>query len=103
MDASCIALGAMLTHADKGEMGHPISFTSRKLSKAKKNYSMTECKGLAMVYALQNFRHYLLGGNFKMYIYHFALNYLVNKPVLGGRGGFVDGCYYFRSMIFKSL
>lgn len=37
-----------------------------------------------MVYALQKFRHYLLGGHFKMYIDHSALKYLVNKPVLGG-------------------
>jgi hypothetical protein len=38
-----------------------------------------------MVYALQMFRHYLLGKHFKMFIDHSALKYLVNKPVLGGR------------------
>ena len=38
-----------------------------------------------MVYALQKFRHYLLGSHFNMFIDHSALNYLVNKPVLGGR------------------
>jgi hypothetical protein len=38
-----------------------------------------------MVYALQKFRHYLLGGHFKMFTDHSALKYLVNKPVLGGR------------------
>ena len=37
-----------------------------------------------MVYALQKFRHYLLGEHFKMFIDHSALKYLVNKPVLGG-------------------
>jgi hypothetical protein len=37
-----------------------------------------------MVYALQKFRHYLLGSHFKMYINHSALRYLVNKLVLGG-------------------
>jgi hypothetical protein len=37
-----------------------------------------------MVYALQKFRHYLLGSHFKMYTDHSALRYLVNKPVLGG-------------------
>jgi hypothetical protein len=37
-----------------------------------------------MVYALQKFRHYLLGGHFKIFIDHSALKYLVNKPVLGG-------------------
>ena len=38
-----------------------------------------------MVYALQKFRNYLLGGHFKMITDHSALNYLVNKPMLGGR------------------
>jgi len=38
-----------------------------------------------MVYVLQKYCHYLLGGHFKMYTDHSALKYLVNKPVLGGR------------------
>ena len=46
---------------------------------------MTEREGLTRVYALQNFRHYLLGGHFQMYTDHSALEYLVNKPVLGGK------------------
>jgi hypothetical protein len=29
--------------------------------------------------------HYLLGKHFRMFTYHSALKYLVNKPVLGGR------------------
>lgn len=68
MDASCIALGAVLTQAGEGEMDHPIVFTSRKLLNAENNYSTTEHEGLAMVYTLQKFRHYLLRGNFKMYM-----------------------------------
>ena len=38
-----------------------------------------------MVYVLQKFHHYLLGGNFKIYIDHLTLKYLVNKPMLGGK------------------
>lgn len=41
-----------------------------------------------MVYVLQKFIYYLLGAHFKMYTDHSALNYLVNKPVLGGGGIF---------------
>ena len=37
---------------------------------------------MAMAYALQNFRNYLLGGHFNIFIDHFSLKYLVNKPVL---------------------
>lgn len=46
---------------------------------------MTEQEGLAMVYELEKFRHYLLGGNFKMYTNHSGLKYLVNKLMLGGK------------------
>ena len=84
VDASSISLGTMLAQSGAGNIDHPISFASRKLSAAEKNYTMTEHKGLAMVYTLQKFRHYLLGSHFKMFTNHSALNYLVNKPVLGG-------------------
>jgi hypothetical protein len=49
---------------------------------------------------LQKFRHYLLGSHFKMYTYHSALKYLVNKPMLGG-GEYVDGYYYFKNIILS--
>jgi hypothetical protein len=45
---------------------------------------MTEREGLAMVYALQKFRNYLLGSHFMMYTYHSVLIYLVNKTVFYG-------------------
>jgi len=99
VDASCIALGAMLTQPCAGDIDHSIAFASRKLSKVEKNYSTIECEGLEMVCALQKFRLYLLGAHFKMYIDHYALKYLVNKPMLGGE--FVDGCFFFRNMTLK--
>jgi hypothetical protein len=49
------------------------------------NYATIEREGLAMVYALQKFGHYLLGGHFKMFTDHSSLKYLVNKPMFGGR------------------
>ena len=85
VDASSIALGAVLAQPGAGQIDHPISFASRKLPTAEKNYTTTEREGLAMVYALQKFRHYLLGSHFKMFTDHSSLRYLVNKPVLGGR------------------
>lgn len=80
---------------------HPIAFASRKFSKAKKNYSTTECEGLSMVYALQKFRNYLLGAHFKMYTDHSALKYLVNKPMLVGGGESIGGCCCSKSMTLK--
>ena len=49
VNTSCIALGEVLTQVGKGELDHPTVFSSRKLSKAEKNYSMTKCEVLAMV------------------------------------------------------
>ena len=85
MDASSIALGIVLAQSGEGNIDHPIAFASRKLSTTEKNYTTTEREGIAMVYALQKFRNYLLGSHFKMFTDHSALKYLVNKHVLGGR------------------
>ena len=64
VDASSVALGIVLTQPGEGALDHPIIFSGRKLSIAEKNYTTTEREGLTMVYALQNFRHYLLGMHF---------------------------------------
>ena len=66
-------------------MDHPIAFASRNLLFVEKNYMTTEREGLVMVYVLQKFRHYLLGGHFKKFTDHSTLKYLVNKPMLGGK------------------
>lgn len=66
-------------------MDHPVYYACKKLSIAGRNYTTIEREALAMVYSLQNFRHYLLGAPFKLFKDHFALKYLVNKPVLEGR------------------
>jgi hypothetical protein len=66
-------------------LNHPITFARRKLLESEQNYNIIESKGLAMVYALHKFRHYLLGKHFNMFTDHSMIKYLVNKPVLGGR------------------
>jgi hypothetical protein len=85
VDASSIALGEVLEKPGEGDIDHPLTFSSRNLSTTEINYTTTKKEGLAMVYTLQKFRHYLLGGHFKMFTDHSALKYLVKKPVLGGR------------------
>ena len=66
-------------------MDYPIAYSSRKLNKAKQNYSTTEREALGMVFALQKYRHYLLANPFIFYTDHQALKYLVNKPLHHGR------------------
>jgi hypothetical protein len=85
VDASSISLGFVLAQPGTGDINHLLAFASRKLSTTEINYTTTEREGLAMVHVLQKFHHYLLGGHFKMFTGHFALKYLVNEPVLGGR------------------
>jgi hypothetical protein len=102
VDESSIALGEVLAQPGEGDIDHPLAFSSRKLSIAKFNYTTTEREGLSMVYALQKFRHYLLGGHFKMFTNHSALKYLVNKPVFFWGGEYVDGFCCFKNMILRS-
>jgi hypothetical protein len=52
------------------------------LNNAKKNYTSTEAEALAMVYALNKFKHNLLGKKFVFYMDHMALLYLIKKPQL---------------------
>jgi hypothetical protein len=85
VDASTITLGAILAQPGAGELDHPITFARRTLSDSYQNYNITEREGLTMVYSLQKFKHYLLRKQFKMFIDHSTLKYLVNKPVLGAR------------------
>jgi hypothetical protein len=78
-------LEAILTQPGDGVMDHPIYFANHKLLQAEHNYTTTEREGLAMIYALQKFRNYLLGSHSKLFTDRSALKYLVNKPLLEGR------------------
>jgi hypothetical protein len=84
IDASGIALGAILAQPSEGNLDHPIYFSSIKLLQADKNYTTTEREGLAMFYSLYKFRHYLLGDHFELFTDHLAMKYLVNNLVLEG-------------------
>jgi hypothetical protein len=46
VDALSIVLDAVLAQPGEGELNHPISFASRKLSTTENNYTMTEREGL---------------------------------------------------------
>ena len=85
IDASAFAMGCILAQPGENYMDFPISYASRQLNSAEKNYSTTEREGLAMVYAVKKFRHYLLANKFIFFVNHHALLYLVNKPCATGR------------------
>lgn len=73
-DASSVAVGAVLSQFDK-----PIQYASKTLNAAQRNYSTIERELFAIIFALETFRHYLLGFEFILYSDHKPLIYLFNS------------------------
>jgi hypothetical protein len=59
-DASNVIVRSVLAQPYDDMFDHPNAYASRKINKEEHNYSMTEREGLAMIFSLQKFRHYLL-------------------------------------------
>ena len=77
-DASDYAVGAVLGQR-VGRLHHVIYYASRTLNDAQLNYSTTEKELLAVIFALEKFRSYLLGTKVIVYTDHAALRYLLTK------------------------
>ena len=66
-DASAKGFGAVLMQKNIGEkLFHPVHYMSRKTTEAEEKYSSYELELLAIVRAVQKFRVYLLGLDFKI-------------------------------------
>ncbi|GJW10834.1 reverse transcriptase domain-containing protein [Tanacetum coccineum] len=77
-DASDYAVGAVLGQR-KDKYFRPIYYASKTLSDAQTNYTVTEKELLAVVYAFEKFRSYLVLSKTIVYTNHSALKYLFNK------------------------
>ncbi|XP_059593742.1 uncharacterized protein LOC132254043 [Vitis vinifera] len=77
-DASDYAVGAVLGQRDDGKP-YVVYYASKTLNDAQKNYTTTEKELLAVVFALDKFRNYLLGTSIVIFTDHSALKYLLNK------------------------
>ena len=62
-DASDLAIGAVLGQREDGKP-HVVYYASKTLNEAQRNYTTTEKELLAVVYALDKFRAYLIGGRY---------------------------------------
>uniref|UniRef100_A0A2N9IEQ5 RNA-directed DNA polymerase n=1 Tax=Fagus sylvatica TaxID=28930 RepID=A0A2N9IEQ5_FAGSY len=77
-DASDYAVGAVLGQR-KDKKPHVIYYASRTLNSAQMNYTTTEKELLAVVFALDKFRSYLMGTSIVVFTDHAALRYLLSK------------------------
>ena len=77
-DASDYAVGAVLGQR-KNKIFHVIHYASKVLNEAQINYATTEKELLAVVYALEKFRSYLIGSKIVVFSDHAAIKYLMVK------------------------
>ncbi|XP_027345410.1 uncharacterized protein LOC113857571 [Abrus precatorius] len=77
-DASDYAIGAALGQM-KNKIFHIIYYASKVLNETQVNYATTEKELLAIVYALEKFRSYLIGSKITVYTDHAAIKYLLTK------------------------
>ena len=75
-DASKLGLGAVLSQCINGEEV-PIAFSSRVLRGAEANWSARELETLGIVWAVEYFREYLYGKQFKLNTDHHSLQWLL--------------------------
>ena len=88
-DASDLGLGAVLSQVDPFGHDHVISYASRSLSDREKKFSATEKEILAIIFAIDHFRAYLLGAKFTLVTDHSALRWLHSIEAKGRLGRWV--------------
>jgi len=86
-DASKYATGAILTQLDSNGERHPVAFISKTLSAAERNYDTHDRELLAIVRALEEWRHYIQGSSHTTTVYsdHQNLTYFKNPQNLNRR------------------
>ena len=62
-----------------GKLPHVIYYASRTLNDAQLNYSTTKKELLAVMFALEKFRSYLIGSKVIVYFDHAAIRYFLTK------------------------
>ena len=77
-DASDYAVGVVLGQT-KDKKHHAIAYASKTLIGPQLNYASTKKELLAIVFAIDKFRSYLVGAKVIVYTDHAALKYLLTK------------------------
>ncbi|XP_070007575.1 uncharacterized protein [Nicotiana sylvestris] len=77
-DASNVVVGAVLGQRIN-KIFHPVYYSSKTMNEAQRNYTVTEKELLAIVFAMEKFRPYLMGDKVIIHTDHAALRYLMTK------------------------
>ncbi|KAK5907134.1 hypothetical protein CesoFtcFv8_005014 [Champsocephalus esox] len=85
-DASEVGIGAVLSQEVHGEE-HPVMYISRKLNTREQGYATVEKEGLAIKWALECLRYYLLGRHFTLVTDHAPLIWMANKKDTNAKVG----------------
>ncbi|XP_070002520.1 uncharacterized protein [Nicotiana sylvestris] len=79
-DASDRAVGAVLGQRII-KIFHPVYYASKTMNNAQVNYTVTEKELLAIVFAMEKFRPYLMGTKVIVHTNHATLHFLMSKKV----------------------
>jgi hypothetical protein len=80
-NASYSTMGVVLGKKENIQT-YAIYFISKKLAPTELNCTMTEKEFLAVVHAINKFRHYIIGYQFFFHTNHSGMRYLMNKPIM---------------------
>lgn len=72
-DASNVSVGAILAQLDESKVNHPVAYFSKTLSKAERNYSVTEREYLVVLLAIKQFWPFLYGTHSTIVMDHSSL------------------------------
>ncbi|KAF0716362.1 AP2/ERF domain-containing protein PFD0985w-like [Aphis craccivora] len=84
-DASNTHIGAELFQINEAGKHQTLSFISRTLNRAERNYGTTELELLAIVFACKKFRNYVLGYETHLLTDHQALTFMNSCQLLNAR------------------
>ena len=84
-DACSKGVAGILMQLDNRGKYQPLAYTSRRTKKEESNYSVTDLEGLAVINALEKFKHIIYGYPITIFTDHQALQYLFDQKALAGR------------------
>ena len=95
-DASDYAVGAILGQRVDKKL-NVIQYASKTLDNAQRNYATTEKEFLAVVFACDKFRPYIVDSKVTIHTDHTAIKYLIKRKMLNL--DLLDGFSYYKNLI----